>query len=68
MYIKKSFQLTLLVLCGPFQMDQLSPRRPNARGMAQHGRPPGWLEVNGPTGEIFYVMEVPYTANSFGFI
>jgi hypothetical protein len=36
--------------------------RPKARGLAQHGGPPGWLEESDPTptGVILYVMDVPY--------
>jgi hypothetical protein len=31
--------------------------RPNARGLAQHCGPPGWLEDSEPTGVILYVMQ-----------
>jgi hypothetical protein len=34
---------------------------PKARGLAQHGGPPGWLEENDPTGMILYVMDGPYS-------
>ncbi len=34
--------------------------RPKARGRAQHGGPPGWLEENDPAGVILYVMDEPY--------
>jgi hypothetical protein len=33
--------------------------KPNARGLAQHGGPPGWLEESDPTGVILYVMDGP---------
>jgi hypothetical protein len=31
-----------------------------ARGLAQHGGPPGWLEESDPAGVILYVMDGPY--------
>jgi hypothetical protein len=34
--------------------------RPRARGLAQHGGPPGWLEESDPAGSILYVMDGPY--------
>ncbi len=34
--------------------------RPNARGLAQHGSPPGWLEESDPAGVILYVVDGPY--------
>jgi hypothetical protein len=34
--------------------------RPKARGLAQHGGPPGSLEESDPAGVILYVMDVPY--------
>ncbi len=35
--------------------------RPNvARGLAQRGGPPDWLEENGPAGMILYVVDGPY--------
>jgi hypothetical protein len=34
--------------------------RPKARGLAQHGSPPGWLEESDPAGVILYVMDGPY--------
>jgi hypothetical protein len=34
--------------------------RLKARGLAQHGGPPGWLEESDPAGVILYVMEGPY--------
>jgi hypothetical protein len=37
-----------------------TPMRPTARGLAQHGFPPGWLEERDPAGMIFYVMDGPY--------
>jgi hypothetical protein len=33
--------------------------RPKARGLAQHGGPPGWLEES-PVGVVLYVMDGPY--------
>jgi hypothetical protein len=34
--------------------------RPKARGLTQHGGPPGWLEESGPAdGVILYVMDDP---------
>jgi hypothetical protein len=34
--------------------------RPKARGLAQHGGPPGWLEESDPAGMILYVVDGPY--------
>jgi hypothetical protein len=34
--------------------------RPKARGLAQHGGPPGWLEESDPAGVILYVMDGPH--------
>jgi hypothetical protein len=34
--------------------------RPKARGLTQHGGPPGWLEESDPAGVILYVMDGPY--------
>ncbi len=34
--------------------------RPKARGLAQHGGLPGWLEESDPAGVILLVMEGPY--------
>ncbi len=34
--------------------------RPKARGLAQHGSPPSWLEEDDPAGTILYVMDEPY--------
>ncbi len=31
--------------------------RPKARGLAQHGGPPGWLEESDPAVVILYVMD-----------
>jgi hypothetical protein len=31
--------------------------RPKARGLAQHGGRPDWLEESNPAGVIFYVMD-----------
>ena len=39
---------------------QLKPMRPKARGLAQHGGPPGWLEESDPAGVILYEMDGPY--------
>ena len=39
--------------------------RPQARGLAQHGGPPGWLEESDPAVVILYVMDVPDTACLF---
>ncbi len=36
------------------------PMGPKARGLAQHGGPPGWLEDSNPAGAILCVMEGPY--------
>jgi hypothetical protein len=33
--------------------------RPKARGLAQHGGPPGWLEKSDPEGVILYLMDGP---------
>ncbi len=32
--------------------------RPKARGLTQHGGPPGWLKESDPAGVILYVMDV----------
>ncbi len=37
-----------------------SPIRPKARGLAQNGGLPGWLEDSDPAGVILYVMDGPY--------
>jgi hypothetical protein len=34
--------------------------RPKARGPAQHGGPPGWLEESDAACVILYVMDGPY--------
>jgi hypothetical protein len=34
--------------------------RSKARGLAQHGSPPGWLKESDPAGVILYVMDGPY--------
>jgi hypothetical protein len=34
--------------------------RLKARGLAQHGGPPGWLERSDPAGVLLYVMDGPY--------
>ncbi len=34
--------------------------RLKARGLAQNGGPPGWLEESDPAGVILYVMDGPY--------
>ncbi len=36
------------------------PMSPKARGLAQHGGPPGWLEESDPAGVILYSMDGPY--------
>jgi hypothetical protein len=36
----------------------MHPMRPKARGLAQHGGPPGWLKESDPVGVILYVMDV----------
>ncbi len=33
--------------------------RPTARGLVQHGGPPGWLEKSDPAGVIMYVVDSP---------
>ncbi len=33
-----------------------APKRPKARGLAQHGGPPGWLEESNQAGVILYVI------------
>ncbi len=38
---------------------------PQARGLAKHGGPPGWLEEGDPAGVILYVMDGPYRACLF---
>jgi hypothetical protein len=35
------------------------PMRPKARGMVQHGGPPGWLEESDPAGVICTMMDGP---------
>jgi hypothetical protein len=35
--------------------------RPKARGLAQHGGTPGWLEESDPAGVILYVTDGPYS-------
>ncbi len=34
--------------------------RLKARGLAQNGGPPGWMEESDPTGVILYMMDCPY--------
>jgi hypothetical protein len=34
--------------------------RPKARGLAQHGGPPGWQEESDPAGVILYMIDGPY--------
>jgi hypothetical protein len=41
-------------------LPQFKPMWPNARGLAQPGGPPGWLEESVPAGVTLYVMDVPY--------
>jgi hypothetical protein len=43
-----------------FCLIRVNPKRPKARGLAQHGGPPGWLEDSDPGGVILNVMEWPY--------
>jgi hypothetical protein len=31
--------------------------RSKARGLAEHGGPPGWLEESDPAGVVLYVMD-----------
>ncbi len=37
----------------------LGPMRPKARGLVQHGGPPGWLEESDQAGVILNVMDWP---------
>ncbi len=37
------------------------PKRPKARGLAQHGSPLGWLEEIDPAGVILYRLPLPYS-------
>ncbi len=41
-------------------MLQVYTMRLKARGLTQHGGPPGWLEERDPVGVILYVMDGPY--------
>ncbi len=36
------------------------PKRSKARGLVQHGGPPGWLEESDPAGCDLYVMDDPF--------
>jgi hypothetical protein len=36
------------------------PTRPKARGLVQHGSPPGWLKESDPAGVILYMMDGLY--------
>jgi hypothetical protein len=38
----------------------MSPMRPKARGLVQHGSLPSWLEESDPAGVILYVLDGPY--------
>jgi hypothetical protein len=56
------------VLCTYLRVHQLvlvDAMRPRARGLAQHGGPPGWLEESELAGVILYVMDRPCTAYLF---
>ncbi len=58
---------------GPCRVEEVFPKRkvgvrrahctltvrPKARGLAQHGGPPGWLEESEPAGVILFVMDGP---------
>jgi hypothetical protein len=39
--------------------------RPKARGLAQHGRPPGWQEKSDLAGVILYVMDGLMDQNNY---
>jgi hypothetical protein len=41
-------------------MFQVYTMRPKARGLTQHGGPPGWLEESYPAGVILFMMYGPY--------
>jgi hypothetical protein len=43
-----------LLLC------EFQAMRPKARGLGQHGGPPGWLEESDPAGVSLYVVYRPY--------
>jgi hypothetical protein len=45
------------VWCQLTRATEFVTMRPKARGLAQHGGPPGWLEVSGPAGVILSVMD-----------
>jgi hypothetical protein len=66
MYTKVHLSMFFSVLhrkqCFTLQLHQLPARamRPKARGLAQHGGSPSWLEENDPAGVILYVMDGPY--------
>ena len=47
----------VFVLCSHICWHQWSQK---ARGLAQHGGPPGWLEYSDPAGVILYVTDGPY--------
>jgi hypothetical protein len=49
------FLLYLFIFCGR----NYTPMRPNSRGLAQRGGPPGWLEESEPAGVILYRRAVP---------
>ncbi len=61
----------LQILCSGWSLDHgqqgkkimnLQYMRSKARGLAQHGGPPGWLEESDPAGVILYVMGTGRTA------
>jgi hypothetical protein len=43
----------------------MAKMRPKARGLAQHGGPPGWLEESDPAGVILYVMDCMAVPSAF---
>ncbi len=51
---------TWLFLIMTYCQNWFSPMRPEARGLVQHGGPPGWPEESDPAGVILYVMDGPY--------
>ncbi len=60
---------SLLILCSGWSLDHgqqgkkimfLQYMRPKARGLAQHGGPPGWLKESDPAGVILYMVDGPY--------
>ncbi len=52
--------LALCLLCDlPESKSPSQPMRSKARGLVQHGGPPGWLEKSDPAGVILSVMDRP---------